>query len=340
MSTPLGSCCQPRRAAERRGEPPPRVVAEVGHDVDVAPDPAQHLAGAGQQRPADLVAVGRRDGAVEPERAGEQPERRRGAEPHAVAALRPGQLARAPQHVGHRQHQRARVAHHRERLAGVEGRRALPRRGVDDDLVRGLAHGQRVHERLDAAGPRREVVRDDERPHRPSSPRRRSHSRTIASRSVVVGWVANSAYASGCGLEVRQVRQRQPPLRVGEDLRVAGQVERVDVGAGLDRARDEVGRRRDHAACRRRRARARAGRPSGRACRRRRCGAAPATTTAARPARTPPRRRPARRAASRPARRPRRRGRARARRRARPPRASPGRRACRRGRCGGCCRSR
>ena len=50
---------------------------------------------------------------------------------------------------------------HDEVLRRVERGRALPRRGVDDDVVEPFDQG--VHERLDAAGARREVVGDDQR---------------------------------------------------------------------------------------------------------------------------------------------------------------------------------
>ncbi len=186
VSTPLGS--RSMRRAEGGLEALARVGAEVGDDVDLAADPAQHLARPGQRRPADLVAVRAGDRALEAQSAGEQPERCRSAEPDPVAALGPRDPARPPQHVGGRQHQRGRVPDDRERLRRVELRRALPRRRVHHHLPRRLPHGQAVDEGLDAPRTRREVVGDDQGPHRS-----RSHSRARARRSVTPGWEANSA---------------------------------------------------------------------------------------------------------------------------------------------------
>ena len=67
---------QPARASpagpSAPAEPGAGVRAQVGHDVDLPADPAQHLPRARQRRPADLVAVRRRDRAGQAERPGEQ----------------------------------------------------------------------------------------------------------------------------------------------------------------------------------------------------------------------------------------------------------------------------
>ena len=79
------------QAVQGAVEPGALVVAQVGDDVGTAADAAQQRAGAGQRRPADLVAVGQRDHARDAGPAaqtlGQQAERRRRAEPDRVAVV-------------------------------------------------------------------------------------------------------------------------------------------------------------------------------------------------------------------------------------------------------------
>ena len=104
-----------------------------------------------------------------------------------VAAVRAGQLARPagrPPGVG--SSTRVALPDHLERLLGVELRRR-PRQlgGVDHHRAGRLADRQVVHEGLDAAGPGREVVGDQQgTAHRPAS---RAYARAAAIRSTVDG---------------------------------------------------------------------------------------------------------------------------------------------------------
>ena len=123
-------------AVQHPVQPDPEILTEIGRHVDPVADAPQQGTGAGQRGPPGLVAVrlGHRPGDPGPaaQSGGEQPERGRRAEPHGVAAVRPGQLGR-PARDGRRGQQHAGVfPDHLERLVGVELRRALPGRGVDD----------------------------------------------------------------------------------------------------------------------------------------------------------------------------------------------------------------
>ena len=93
----------------------------------------------------------------------EQPERRRRAEPHRGAAEVAQGGDGSPPHRRRGQQQAGRVPQHRERLRGVERGRPRVVGGVDDQRARRLADRELVHEGLDAALARREVVGDEQR---------------------------------------------------------------------------------------------------------------------------------------------------------------------------------
>ncbi len=82
---------QGRMAAKGRRKAHLGVVGEIGHSVDRPPDPAQHLTGAWQRRPAHLMAVRARDDPAHPQITAqprrEQAQRRGGPEPHRIAAV-------------------------------------------------------------------------------------------------------------------------------------------------------------------------------------------------------------------------------------------------------------
>jgi hypothetical protein len=155
-----------RRATQGARQPGAEVLREVGDDVAAVPDAAQRLPGAGQHRPACLVAVCGGDdalGAGRTQRRGEQPERRGRTEPHRGTAEFLQRRNRAATSRRRRHEQPRGVAQHGERLRSVECGRAAVVGRVDDDRARRLPGRKSVHERLDAALPRREVVRHDQR---------------------------------------------------------------------------------------------------------------------------------------------------------------------------------
>ena len=190
VSTPLGQLRE-LGAGSTGASRAAGVVAEVGHDVDVAADAAQRLAGAGQQRPADLVAVGRGDRPLQPQRAARAARAGRRRRTTRGRSPRPARCrARGAATSGVGSSSDVGCAHDGERLRGVERRGALPRRGVDDDLARpAAATARECDEGLDPAGARREVVGDDEGPHSAQAAR---HSRASAIRCGPLGCVANS----------------------------------------------------------------------------------------------------------------------------------------------------
>src|SRR6185369_9280849 len=94
-----------------------------------------------------------------------------------------------------RQQDRGVLLDHVEWLLGIEVLVAGVLRAVDDQRPLGQPYGQIVHELLDPAGARREVVRDEQRGHR--SPR--ANARAAAIRSTTDGWVANIRYSQRGG---------------------------------------------------------------------------------------------------------------------------------------------
>ena len=170
---------EPRPRPVRAGQPDPHVLAQVGDHVHAGADPAQQPAAARQRRPADLVPVAGRDDPLDP---GRNAARRRAGPAAPPPRTRPPCSPRPwPRrgpagHLRGRQQHRGRVPQHRERLGRVELGR--PRRGGREHHHRAgrLPDRQLVHERLDAAGPGREVVGDDQRaPHRNSTCTLRRH---------------------------------------------------------------------------------------------------------------------------------------------------------------------
>jgi hypothetical protein len=131
------------------------------------------------------------------------------------------------------------VAHHREALHRVERRGALPGGGVDDQLTGRLPRRQRVHEGLDAARARREVVGDDQRPH-PRRPLPLARQGDPLRGARVRG---EQPDRDRVRVEVGQVRPGQALLRLDERPWVAGELERVHVGPCLDLARHQVAHR-------------------------------------------------------------------------------------------------
>ena len=274
-------------------------------------------AGAGQRGPADLVAVGQRDRAADPgapaQPGGEQAERRGRAEPDACRSRAPrASRGRPAGHRGVGSSTPVSLADHLERLLGVELGGAAPGRGVDDQRAGRLAHGEVVDELLDAAGPRREVVGDQQ-----GAAHRRSPGRTRGRRPSAPRWTGgwrNIRYSQRGGSGSDRLTAAEAALHRLEGGRVAGQRQRVRVGAGLDAPGHRVCSRRGDQPGDAWPAPAAARSPAARrSSRRRPAAAAPATSRAGR-ARTRPRRRRARRGPCRSARRCPWRGRARARR--------------------------
>ena len=208
-------------------------------------DPAQQLPGAGQRRPADLVAVGGRRPAARAPAArsagGEQPERGGRAEPDRVAAVLARQ-SRGPagDRAGWAAAPAVRLADHRERLLGVEAAAALaPRRRRRRPPSR-RAGGPRSSCTKDWMPPGRggkSLVTSRVRAHRPAS---RAYARAAAIRSTVDGWTPRSEVLPAGRVGVGQVRPRRAGVCIAS--KVAGSPVRregVRVGAGLDPAGDE-----------------------------------------------------------------------------------------------------
>ena len=113
VSTPGVSCTIRAAAAGERalGDLGPGELPQVGQHVVGLADPVQQPPGARRLRPPDLVPVGRRHRPTNPgarlQRRSHQPQRRRGAEPHRVAAHVAGDRHRPPGDRGRRQHDRA-----------------------------------------------------------------------------------------------------------------------------------------------------------------------------------------------------------------------------------------
>ena len=145
---------------------------------------------------------------------------------------------------------------------GVVRRRPRGVRGQDDDRLRRPAGQQGRDEGLDAALPRREVVGDDQCPGHGRSSRSQSCAR--ATRSAAVGCEPkNHCQAAGGSGSERLVPARSRCI-ADERVRVAGEVEGVHVGAGLDVPGHEVLQRAWTPGCRPRSGTGRAGRSAGR----------------------------------------------------------------------------
>src|SRR6185437_6502004 len=103
-----------------------------------------------------------------------------------------------PGHGGHRQHQRGAVPDHGERLPRVERGGAVPGRRVDADRALGQPGGQGVHERLNPAASRREVVGDDQ------------YSAHLAPVTKAVTG-APAASVTACAVKIREPTARSAP---------------------------------------------------------------------------------------------------------------------------------
>jgi len=101
-------------------------------------------------------------------------------EPDPVAAVLLGKTSCRRGDGAPRQQHGGRLPDHRKRLRRIELRRATPVRGVHDDLAGGLPYREIVDKALDAARPRREVVRDEQGLYRDTN---RFSSAMIASRN-------------------------------------------------------------------------------------------------------------------------------------------------------------
>jgi len=149
-----------------------------------------------QRSPPDLVAVGRRDESADSGRAQpwrQQPEWSSRAEPHRLDPLALDQGGEHVAHAPRRQQHRSAVAQHTESLARVVLVRAIPTRRVDNHVVSRQPLHEPLHEGLDAARARREVIRDNEGArHGAATPCAAAHARASAIRSGLVGCVANS----------------------------------------------------------------------------------------------------------------------------------------------------
>ena len=151
---------------QRPGEPDPEVLGQVGEHVDLVADPAQQRPGAGQRRPASLVPVGEPDDAAwrppgaAAARAARAARRRRTARVSQPCSASSAQ-ARAPTDgTGSISEPGCRTTGNG--CLASNSAAPVPGRRVDDDAVRGQPGRQRVHERLDPAAARREVVGDDQ----------------------------------------------------------------------------------------------------------------------------------------------------------------------------------
>ncbi len=204
---------QRRPRTERCRDPGAGVPGDRGEHVGVGADPAQRLAPARQHRPAHLVPVRAADHALDARTPAqvrtEQRQRRRRAEPDGRGAVLAGQCRGAGGDRRDREHERRRVAVHRNGRGRVELRGPLPGRRVDDELVGRQPLGEGVQVGLDAAGAGREVVGHEERArHRATLSVRHFHWRSGGGRTV--GWLA-AARSRGAD-EVRSYSRRAPVI--------------------------------------------------------------------------------------------------------------------------------
>ena len=154
-----------RGLGQRPAEPQPGVLPQVGDRIHGVADAPQHGAGARQGCPACLVAVGygHQPPGTRPAQLGrEQAERRGRAEHHRVTALALDDAHRAAGDRRHGEHQRGRMTDYREGLPGVELAAPSQAGAYTRDVLRRQAQRQGVHEELDPARPRREIVGDEE----------------------------------------------------------------------------------------------------------------------------------------------------------------------------------
>ena len=149
-------------------QPAPDVLAEIGDDVAAGrrsgAAPAARRAASPSPASCPCVIATHPLGPGRAQRRREQPERRGRAEPDAGAA-RTRAARRPPAGARPASARAARSGAARTGNGCAASNSAEPGvvGGVDDDRAGRLAHRQLVHERLDAALPRREVVGDDQR---------------------------------------------------------------------------------------------------------------------------------------------------------------------------------